>query len=136
MKDEEINRRIGALFDHQPTTGGVEREPDHHQHDEMPPPFNVGAAEEDNQSRDNLLIAALARLLFEGGNESIRLELFTGDDLLTSQILRIRQVLADKRIPAGDNNAVFTLSKQGQDVLLTALANGQTLVIRVTRGTG
>jgi hypothetical protein len=134
MKDEEINRRIAALFDHYPP------EDDHlhgkEEHDEMPPPFNVGAAEEDNQSKDALLIAALARLLFEGGNESIRLELFTGEDLLSSQILRIRQVLAEKRIAPGDNLAVFTLSPEGKDALLTALATGQTLIVRITRGTG
>jgi hypothetical protein len=111
-----------------------------HGRDEMPPPFNIGADKPQinmsPEARDELLVAALARLTFGGLYESIRLELFTGDDLLTSDILRIRQVLADKRIPAGDNNAVFTLSKEGQDALLTALANGQTLVIRVTRGTG
>jgi hypothetical protein len=105
-----------------------------------PPPFNGGADKPQinmsPEARDELLVAALTRLMFEGGHESIRLELFTGEEILSARILRVRQVLAEKRIGPGDNNAVFTLSPEGKDALLTALATGQTLIVRVTRGTG
>lgn len=103
--------------------------------DDRPAPFNKGGdASPDIEGA--LLVAALTRLLFEGGTDSIRLELFTGDQVGALPVLKINEVLADKRIPAGDNNAVFILSKNGNDALMTALANGQTLIVRVTRGTG
>lgn len=114
---------------------------------ERPAPFNAGGNEDDEEIAKrirrafesvepppsiSLLIHALSSLMF--ASESIRLELLTGREHLLNRVIEVKQVLADKLIPSDDNNAVYTLSKDGRDTLLTALATDQTLIVRVTRG--